>query len=128
MEQCNLCFKHNAVAHDHHIIPREYGGVEGPELHICPTCHDSVHRSATNPLVLDEFLSILPKETKVIAKRLIEVISNHKAAGIKTGTVKVSMDLPRELHNKLKQTASDLNVTQKQLLLSILNSTLKGSL
>lgn len=30
--------------HDHHILPRAYGGVDGPEVSICDSHHSTVHR------------------------------------------------------------------------------------
>jgi hypothetical protein len=32
--------------HDHHIFPRAYGGVDGPEVSLCDGHHSAVHRIA----------------------------------------------------------------------------------
>lgn len=39
----------------HHIIPREYGGEQGPTIALSPTVHQSLHRLASNPSKLEAF-------------------------------------------------------------------------
>lgn len=43
---CWVCGRHfgpNLVAEDHHIIPRAYGGVDGPQVRLCSDHHTGLH-------------------------------------------------------------------------------------
>ena len=31
------------IQHIHHVVPRQYGGDNGPTLALCPNCHAAVH-------------------------------------------------------------------------------------
>lgn len=44
---CEVKFTDNGGTeqrHDHHILPRAYGGTDGPEVSICDGHHSTVHR------------------------------------------------------------------------------------
>lgn len=45
---CNVEFENNpnAARHDHHIIPRAFGGVNGPQVSLCNAHHDLLHALA----------------------------------------------------------------------------------
>lgn len=43
---CHICEVETAVPHQHHIIPREYGGEQGPTIPLCGNCHTRLHAEA----------------------------------------------------------------------------------
>ena len=40
---CDVKFDPNNRREDHHIVPRAYGGVDGPQVSICDSHHTTVH-------------------------------------------------------------------------------------
>ena len=48
MKNLNHCWVCDDVSslHEHHIIPQAYGGVDGPTVTLCATCHNGVHHVA----------------------------------------------------------------------------------
>lgn len=40
---CGLKFDHSNKKEDHHIIPRAYGGVDGPQVSLCDSHHTAGH-------------------------------------------------------------------------------------
>ena len=44
---CQRKFDQNLTDHDHHIIPRAFGGADGPQVRICSPHHQLLHALAT---------------------------------------------------------------------------------
>ncbi|MFQ3543821.1 HNH endonuclease [Halobacillus rhizosphaerae] len=47
-EKCDLCHRKSGKTTVHHLIPRQYGGTEGPTAVLCSACHRQVHALFTN--------------------------------------------------------------------------------
>ncbi|MGI8314480.1 HNH endonuclease [Halobacillus mangrovi] len=47
-EVCDLCERSPVTTTEHHLIPRQYGGVEGPTVLLCSACHRQIHALFTN--------------------------------------------------------------------------------
>ena len=45
LNHCWVCHDASSL-HEHHIIPQAYGGVDGPTVTLCATCHNGVHHVA----------------------------------------------------------------------------------
>ena len=45
LDHCWVCHETSSL-HEHHIIPQAYGGVDGPTVTLCATCHNGVHHVA----------------------------------------------------------------------------------
>lgn len=45
LDHCWVCTDTSSL-HEHHIIPQAYGGVDGPTVTLCATCHNGVHHVA----------------------------------------------------------------------------------
>ncbi len=43
---CNKEFNVNCKKEDHHVVPRAYGGVDGPQVSLCDSHHSAVHEIA----------------------------------------------------------------------------------
>lgn len=124
MDKCTLCGNTTATDDSHHVIPRESGGDAGPRVVICPTCHHTLHRCIKNPVMKDEFLAIVLPESRYIARTLIASIERAKTTGVKSSHVKLNIEIPRELHDRLKLAAEDRRSSIKNLVISILNHVL----
>ncbi|QAS51661.1 HNH endonuclease [Halobacillus litoralis] len=47
-ETCDLCNRSPVKTTEHHLIPKQYGGVEGPTVILCQACHRQIHVIFTN--------------------------------------------------------------------------------
>jgi hypothetical protein len=43
---CRQKFDHQRLHEDHHIIPRAYGGMDGPQVRLCSSHHTALHTIA----------------------------------------------------------------------------------
>lgn len=48
--------------HAHHIIPRAYGGVDGPLTQVCLPCHDLLHKIANKMIHGKSYFHMLPPD------------------------------------------------------------------
>lgn len=93
-----------AKKHLHHVVPRAYGGTNGPMISICTNCHNIVHECgdklyAGNPTN--------PFQTKTAIERclyLATVICNSRRLHEKDANKKVvfSCSFDADTHSKLK--------------------------
>lgn len=47
-DHCELCERAPLKTTVHHLLPRQYGGAEGPTAHLCVACHKQIHALFTN--------------------------------------------------------------------------------
>jgi len=123
MKNCILCLDYG-IHDSHHIIPRERGGEDGPEIVICVKCHHSIHRSVKNAQVRDSYLSTLSTDSKTIARNLIATIEQAEVQGLKGTYVNLNVKLPRSLHEALKTAAKDRKTSIQQLVTIIISHAL----
>lgn len=45
LTHCWICLSPSSL-HEHHIVPRAYGGSDGPTVTLCATCHNGIHHVA----------------------------------------------------------------------------------
>ncbi len=45
---CDLCERTPITTTVHHLIPKQYGGVDGPTAMLCSACHRQLHALFTN--------------------------------------------------------------------------------
>ncbi|KGP72121.1 HNH endonuclease [Pontibacillus yanchengensis] len=47
-EVCELCGRSSVDTTEHHLIPKQYGGTDGPVAQLCIPCHKQIHAIFTN--------------------------------------------------------------------------------
>lgn len=57
--------------HDHHVFPRAYGGVDGPEVSVCDGHHSALHRIAEQLIHEKPYYQFLRGETPQRTQRLM---------------------------------------------------------
>lgn len=109
--RCHLSGRYCPSLDEHHVIPREYGGENGPTIMLCPDVHQTLHRSVNNVRLREEFISSLPANRQKYAHELIEKIikSAHLHKDNATGdTVRtLHVTLPASVIAKLATKAKD---------------------
>jgi len=59
------------IKHDHHLVPRAYGGVDGPTVTICDTHHSKTHRIAEALIAKRSHFTYLSGESEDRRKKLL---------------------------------------------------------
>lgn len=60
-----------AVRNDHHIVPRNAGGTDGPQVSLCDTHHSTVHRLAERLHSNKAYTELLFGEDDLSSKKLL---------------------------------------------------------
>ncbi|UOQ92793.1 HNH endonuclease [Halobacillus shinanisalinarum] len=47
-ETCDLCLRAPVRTTEHHLIPKQFGGVNGSTAILCSACHRQIHALFTN--------------------------------------------------------------------------------
>ncbi|WP_431800217.1 HNH endonuclease [Halobacillus andaensis] len=47
-EACELCHRNPVKTTEHHLIPKQHGGTNGPTAVLCSACHRQIHALFTN--------------------------------------------------------------------------------
>ncbi|WP_347861205.1 HNH endonuclease [Salimicrobium sp. PL1-032A] len=45
---CELCWRYPVKTTEHHLIPKQHGGVHGPTAQLCSPCHRQIHALFSN--------------------------------------------------------------------------------
>ncbi|WP_082234687.1 HNH endonuclease [Halobacillus massiliensis] len=45
---CELCLRNPVQTTEHHLIPKQHGGTEGPTVILCSACHRQIHALFSN--------------------------------------------------------------------------------
>ena len=123
--KCSIC-NNEVLTHDsHHIIPQEYGGEDKHRYPICPTCHHTIHRCVSDPSKKDTFINMLPPEGKQLAIFMLSVLENLKGNEYKRDFVTSFIKIPRQTHEKLKIQANSFKVSLHELIIKILDSSVR---
>lgn len=122
---CQVTGAYCASLDEHHVVPREFGGENGPTVLLSPSAHHTIHRSVNNPKVKDEFLSSLSTKGRALALSLIETIRKsevvHKEKTQKE-FITVSVKLRTQTHSKLYYIAKEQGLSVTKLISKLLES------
>ena len=81
MSICCVCGTRVSL-HEHHVVPRAYGGLNGPTVMICAVHHNLIHTAALNKNVTarEALLADHTEEQKIRLRELILVIRKSRTA------------------------------------------------
>lgn len=71
---CNTKFGPAVKEHRHHVIPRAYGGVDGPQVSLCDSHHSALHEIALKLYTKKPYFKLLSTDPG-INKRLMYLAS-----------------------------------------------------
>lgn len=109
----------------HHIVPREYGGEEGPTINLSPSIHQMLHRVYNDPAKLDAFANRFPR-ARVKILELAQILRDCKNNLIKMPPKKVEISLSKDEMQKLIDTANQMGTTPASVASSIVKRVLNG--
>jgi hypothetical protein len=67
LDKCWVCerkFDHSTKQEDHHVIPRAYGGVDGPQVSLCDSHHSALHEIAGRLYSKRSYFNLLTGDTQ----------------------------------------------------------------
>lgn len=59
---CGRIFSHSLKQEDHHVIPRAYGGTDGPQVSLCSDHHTALHEIALKLWTKKPYFHLLTRE------------------------------------------------------------------
>jgi hypothetical protein len=110
----------SSIRESHHVVPRAYGGTDGPQVDLCIGHHDLIHLIATKKISKSDFSYLLPKDSTHMRRveYLSEVIlkSYEKFAGDSNKRVTITFSLSASETENLSALTSFLGVRRSELL------------
>lgn len=118
---CWVCGVKNVSFNAHHIIPRNAGGTNGPQVQICSECHDGLHHAAHLVISADDYAlrpdakqKWVSMESRQRAEFLIQLVrrSQEVASRSENKTTKVTLTLTGEQDRKLTYLSRRLGMSK----------------
>jgi hypothetical protein len=124
--KCKLSFKFCPSLDEHHVIPREYGGEDGPTVLLTPEVHQLLHRSVSDLETRELFIKNLPRQTQRYALQFIETIirakKEYEQKNPEEATETITLTLPKVVKQKLKLLAKDKGLSTGEFIVRLLSS------
>lgn len=123
LDHCWICFEKRGKKNfeEHHVVPRSYGGENGPTVSLCCDCHTTAHKTAdglyakANPLV--PYKTIISRErclylaqTICSARSAIENINSENKRYVYSGF------FDGKTHSKLVRLTEYLKMPQAKVI------------
>ena len=121
---CEVSGRDCPTLDEHHVIPREYGGIDGPTVHIDPAIHQAVHRYVNNPTKLAKFLAHYGPDVRARVQLLVTAIKEAQATLDKARTYTVTIELTKAEYEKLTRLARDNKSTETKIAKTLLSNLL----
>lgn len=104
----------SAICEVHHVVPRAYGGQNGPLVGLCDTCHSKVHKLSNGQDL--SLLNGLGQQGQTRLKYLAQVIINAKSItnSDPNKLLPVSFKITKEEAQKLEILKSVLGVKSRR--------------
>ena len=91
-EPCLVCEVHEPIMHSHHTTPQCRGGVNSPQVILCPTCHNLIHAQALH------LVSCIRKNTTPVKRFWRSAGLEDRAAGLVQTIVRAFLEpLPTDV-------------------------------
>lgn len=113
--QCEVSGRICPTLDEHHVIPREYGGIDGPTIYLDPAIHQAIHRYASNQRELDRFLLNFDKSAQNKIMMLVNAIREAKQRFPKAQRTSLQITLKQEEFEKLTLLANNMNMSESEL-------------
>lgn len=121
------CFVTNEVSptlDEHHVIPREYGGLNGPTVFLSPTIHQAIHRCAHNEEARAKFLAGLSPDARAKAKMLMFSLELSRSKLDKESKNEITIYLTPTQHDKLHRLSLNLKESVSKVATKLLTKLL----
>lgn len=117
--RCEISGRECPTLDEHHVIPREYGGINGPTVNIDPAIHQAVHRYANHQDKLNKFLAGYPAEVRARIQMLVTAVRHAEATLERVQSSVISITFSKEERKKLADIAKDMDMSESELVRKI---------
>lgn len=129
LDHCWVCktkFGSGLEKHYHHIVPRAFGGEDGPQITLCTAHHDILHKIA-NKIVSNKDYSRYLTEDASTNRRLLDLANVAARAELAfrddpNKKTKVPLTLDGATHAKLKDLAKYNGLSQQKYIAKLLEA------
>lgn len=113
---CEISGRKCPTLDEHHVIPREYGGINGPTVWIDPAIHQAVHRYVHKPHKLNTFLANYEDEgVRARIRMLVTAIKEAEATLDRAQPTTLQITLKPEEYKKLTEMARRMSLSEPEL-------------
>lgn len=90
---CQISGEYCNSLDEHHIIPREFGGIDGPTIFLSPTIHQTIHRIYRDDSKVANFISRYPNSAYKI-KQLVNMLkyANENLTKVESFDIRFSLN------------------------------------
>lgn len=121
---CEVSGRECPTLDEHHVIPREFGGLTGPTIRLDPAIHQAIHRYCRNPQNLGRFLSKYPAEVRARIQMLVTAIAHAEGTLERAPLRSITVSLDKEEMDRLSRLAEDMNMSETQVAKKLLSNLL----
>lgn len=121
---CEVSGRDCPTLDEHHVIPREYGGITGPTVRIDPALHQAIHRYASNSAKLDTFLIKYPVSVRERIRMLVLAIKEAEKSLEKVKNRSITITFTEGEYEKLERLAAGLDKTVQQVVKTMVKNLL----
>ena len=111
---------------EHHIIPREFGGLNGPTMFLTPTIHQTIHRIYRDDAKVAKFISRYPNSAYKI-RQLVMMLryASESLTRVEGSSISISMNSFSDFERKaLTENANRANITVSELIVEMVKKVL----
>lgn len=125
---CQISGEYCDSLDEHHLIPREFGGINGPTIFISPTIHQTIHRIFRDDKKVSQFISRYPKSAFQIRQVILMLrYANENLTKVFSGVISISMNKFNETEKKvLTLNAEKANISISDLIVLIVKKTISN--
>lgn len=121
---CEVSGRDCPTLDEHHVIPREYGGITGPTVRIDPALHQAIHRYASNSAKLDTFLIKYPVSVRERIRMLVLAIKEAEKSLEKVKNRSITITFTEGEYEKLERLSAGLDKTVQQVVKTMVKNLL----
>lgn len=132
---CWICSELKSSFNDHHIIPRNAGGTNGPQVHICSACHDAIHHASQLKLTSEDYSlrndakqRWITLESKTRSAFLINLIINSESHAKKSEnkSIVLTVRLTGKDNKKLEYLSKRMKLSKQETLIKLIQEYVPG--
>lgn len=113
LDHCWIC-SDRASLHNHHIVPQAYGGVDGPQVTLCASCHNGVHHVADGREEMKpDYWNTEIRLRKAITLIRIIVDARKLSSGSENKQASVTIVMSSQLVKKLDELKASLGLSSR---------------
>jgi hypothetical protein len=125
MPICDITGQEVPFTVEHHIIPRERGGIDGPTVFITATLHDAIHRAEGNPRKQAKLLDSFSPDVRERVQMLLVALDESAKQLDRVNKMEVTIKLNEPEFTRLQELAREMSWSVTKTATFLLKNLLK---